>query len=315
SMDLDRFLGSAQRRGDLLVDLARDELAENLTLARCQSGDPLDDSVAGNRGGTLRGVNRQGLLHGCEQFPGVDGLGEKVDGATLHGAYAFGDVSLATEEHDGAAAAAAAQGLLQLQATHLRHGQVEDEAAGSVLEVRVRLQKLACGFEGACLVSRRSQQTGECRARLGVVVDDIQCPRGWAHTGSPCDWRNVEDGGDALACALARSASSRCPRRAAARLSQATISSRISRTSPVARSPPASSRCAAWALLRIADSGWRNSCARVSSVVTEIQPPCASGAPWRGAASTPAADHRNRSGSNCSSDTPGARYREKSVSP
>src|SRR6185312_3411384 len=245
-MDLDRFLGSSQRRGDLLVDLARDELAEDLTLARCQSGDALHDPVSGNPGRTLRGVNRQGLLHSCEQFAGVDGLGEKVDGATLHRAYAFGDVPLAAEEHDGAAAAAAAQGLLQLQATHLRHGQIEDEAAGSVLEVRVCLQELACGSEGACLISRRSQQTGECHARLGVVVDDVQCPCGWAHTGSPCDWRNVEDGGDTLGCTLARSAASRCPRRAAARLSQATISSRISRTSPVARSPPASSRWAAW---------------------------------------------------------------------
>src|SRR6185437_11266511 len=127
------------------------------------------------------------------------------------------------------------------------------------------------------LVARRAQQANERCACLGVVVDDIQCACRFAHTCSPCAWRISEDSEGSPACVLARRASSRWCRRSAARLSQATISSRISRTSPAARPPAASSRCAAWALLRIADNGWRNSCARVSSLVTGIQPPCAAG--------------------------------------
>ena len=85
-----------------------------------------------------------GGLDALEQVILLERLLDHVEGARLHGLNRHGHIGMAGKEDNGDGQAALAQGLLQFQAAHAGHAQVEQDA-GDVVRVKIGEEILAVG--------------------------------------------------------------------------------------------------------------------------------------------------------------------------
>ena len=83
-------------------------------------------------------IARNGPRDGVEQHFGGDRFGQKILGARLHGQNTGRNVAMAGKKDDRQLCRISRETLLQLQAVEPRHAEVQENAAGSVGNIRAR---------------------------------------------------------------------------------------------------------------------------------------------------------------------------------
>jgi hypothetical protein len=99
-MDLGRPLGDPEIEADLLVQLAADQVSEDLALARRQQVVACAHLGLARAYGAAFHVARDGACDGIKKHRNIDWLRQEVNGSRLHRAYALRNVGMAGQEHD-----------------------------------------------------------------------------------------------------------------------------------------------------------------------------------------------------------------------
>jgi hypothetical protein len=76
----------------------------------------------------------EGCVNGSKQLARIEGLSQKIDCARFHGANRVGDIGVATDENNRHTFMPSRQHLLQVEATHVWHLEVEDNTGGTGVE-------------------------------------------------------------------------------------------------------------------------------------------------------------------------------------
>ena len=166
--------------GDLAVHAAGDHQLEHLALALRELGKTRAVNAAALVALARLGIALDAILHHRHHAPVVERLLDEVDRALLHRAHRLGHVGAARQEDHRQQHAALLEVLLQVEAVHSRHVEVDHEATGHI--GLVFLQEAAgigkdLGAQPVALHEPRQQLT-----RGAVVVDDEHS--GLAHTGT-----------------------------------------------------------------------------------------------------------------------------------
>ena len=179
-MDLDVLFPGAEVGGNLLVELAGDDVLHDLALAWCEAGQA-DSQGRGLQDGLVSGLRRlKGGAHGPDQRSRIHGLGEEIGRTDLDGAHTHGYVTVPGEENDGDQNTLVGETLLQLQAVQLGHRHVQHQTGG-VLRV-AGIEERANGRETPHLEPLGAQQTGQGFDHLRVVVEQ-EDSREWRGAG------------------------------------------------------------------------------------------------------------------------------------
>jgi hypothetical protein len=139
----DCLFHGAEVEGDLLIQLAGDDLLEHFALARGEACDTGADVVQFDACLTRVAIVLQRTANCREQVDVFHWLGEKVGGAALHRLHAHRHVRAAREEDDRQHAASRGEGLLKFETVETGHRHVEHQTAR--LGRGVRIEKFAGG--------------------------------------------------------------------------------------------------------------------------------------------------------------------------
>jgi hypothetical protein len=147
---LNCFFRGTELTSYLLVEHSLCYSYAHLSLSLCQGIE--DGAVPAKLIATKADLLRsdESCLDGGEQFALFEGLGEKIDGARLHGLNRVRDMGVAADENKGQAFMSWCQSLLQIEAAHLRHLEVEDNTGGT--GIKLLAEKLSRRRVGSNLV-------------------------------------------------------------------------------------------------------------------------------------------------------------------
>jgi hypothetical protein len=137
-MDLDRALAQVEVAGDDLVRLAGHDQAEHLGLAWRQRLEPRADCIALAEQAPRRSVLPERLRDAVEQVLVPERFLDEIHRAGLHRLDGHWDVAMTRDEDDRQDRMTRAELLLQLEAAHAGHADVEHHAAGRVLGPRAQ---------------------------------------------------------------------------------------------------------------------------------------------------------------------------------
>jgi hypothetical protein len=106
------------------------------------------------------GGNERGLIERLEQVLGA-GRAEPLPAALI---------MVRRDDDRGNVEACAQELAMKLEAVHLRHLKVQDQAFGP--HIRKRLEELTCGWVSLWLEVACVQQSGQCRSHGSIVIHD-----------------------------------------------------------------------------------------------------------------------------------------------
>ena len=135
-MHFDRVLADAQGVGNLLVQLAGDDMRHHLAFAWGEAGITLAEQSRFPDEFALFDGALQRDPHGPEEIDVLDGFGEKIQGAGLDRPHAHGDIAVPGEKHDRQQDTALREALLQFQAVEFRHRDIEHHATERIRLIR-----------------------------------------------------------------------------------------------------------------------------------------------------------------------------------
>ena len=180
AVDLDGFFDGAEDLGGLFIEVASDDIVEDLAFAR---GEALEASFDGLEFGVLGGGGlalSEGASNGGEEIIGIDGFGEEVDGPGFHGGGAVWDIGAPAEEDNGEKILLVAENFLEFEAVDLGEGEVEQGTAGGWVDgIGEKLLSRSKQFYG---IAFGAEEAADRLANEGVVIDDENC-FGWCGHG------------------------------------------------------------------------------------------------------------------------------------
>ena len=134
-------LADAEIDGDGLVGETVRNSLEHLRLPWRQRVQPHIEF--GELGASLASssVEAQGLVHLGKQLLAIDRQGQEVQRTTPDCAYGRRNVAMARDEHDGQIDAHPGQLVLQIEAAHPRHANVQEQAARYVAQSRQAVEE------------------------------------------------------------------------------------------------------------------------------------------------------------------------------
>jgi hypothetical protein len=177
-MHFDGVLAGAEVAGNLLVELAGNDMFHHLALARREACEPLLELGHFGRPFVLFGSALQRSSHGTQEVGIVDRLGEEIHRAGLDSLHAHRDVAVPGEKHDRQQYAGVREPLLEVQTVEFRHRDIEHQTTQ-----HVRLIRLEEGFGRVEGVRGEALGLEQARERLEhprFVVQDENC-LSWGH--------------------------------------------------------------------------------------------------------------------------------------
>ena len=156
AVEFDGAFVNAEVGGDLFVQLALDDMAEDLALAIRQLLERFQQLEAFLLLQENLLVVGKGAMDGGKEFFLRRVFGQEILGTSAHGFDGGGDVTLAGQENDRQQAAYFRHGLLEFNSVHAGHHQVGDHTTGHIAsELR---EKFGGRIMNDDFESRRSQQ-------------------------------------------------------------------------------------------------------------------------------------------------------------
>jgi len=170
-MDLDRSRRASQIVGDRLVGMAVRQSLEDFLFPGGQAGDA--DLRFGGFDGADVGIvdSRERSRDGLEQSRLLERLFQKIDRAGFHRLHRNRDITMSRQDDDRHVDAAFGHRRLHLETIHVRHPDIEDDAAG--LGRPCRLQKLNARCVGDDLIARGLQREAGSLADGLFIVDQM----------------------------------------------------------------------------------------------------------------------------------------------
>ncbi len=170
-MHLDGSQADAEAGSELLVGIARQQAAQHVGFARGQHGDPLAGVAPPTAGGLALVEQGEGGAEAAEQGLFGKGLLDEVHGAQLHRPDRDGHLAVAGHDDDRPVDLALGQFVHDVEAVHLRHAQVEQDAAG--LEVGDGFEEILAGAERMGAKVRCPQHEAQRPTNVAIVVHHI----------------------------------------------------------------------------------------------------------------------------------------------